>query len=96
MKVIPLSEAKAQLSRFGQLCHEEAVVVTVNGRPSFQLAPLDEEDDLVDSLIKHNPAFRKMLERRAHERTVSIEEAERILVERHQARRTRKRAARAR
>ncbi|HEY6418343.1 MAG TPA: hypothetical protein VIX59_05000 [Candidatus Binataceae bacterium] len=94
MKIIPLSEAKAQLSRFGQLCHEEAVVVTVNGRPSFQLAPLDEEHDLVDSLIKHNPAFREMLERRAHDRTVSLEEAERILAKRQAARRrkTRKRA----
>ena len=96
MKVIPLSEAKAQLSRFGRLCHEEAVVVTVNGRPSFQLAPLDDETDLVDSLIRHNPSFRKMLERRVHDRTVSIEQAERILAERHRVRRTRKRAAKAR
>ncbi len=28
MKVVPLSEAKAKLSRYGQLCHDEPVVVT--------------------------------------------------------------------
>jgi len=37
MKVIPLSEAKAHLSKYGRLCHKEAVIVTVNGHPSFQL-----------------------------------------------------------
>jgi prevent-host-death family protein len=47
MKVIPLSEAKAHLSRYARLCHEEPVIVTVNGVPSFQLAPLEEEDDLI-------------------------------------------------
>lgn len=37
MKVIPLSEAKANLSRYGRLCQEEPIVVTVNGVPTFQL-----------------------------------------------------------
>jgi hypothetical protein len=35
MKVIPLSEAKANLSRYARLCHEEPVIVTVNGVPPF-------------------------------------------------------------
>jgi hypothetical protein len=35
MKVVPLSQAKAKLSRYPQLCHDEPVVVTVNGRPFF-------------------------------------------------------------
>jgi prevent-host-death family protein len=39
MKVVPLSEAKANLSRYGRLCHDEPVIVTVNGAPAFQLAP---------------------------------------------------------
>ena len=30
MKVVPLSEAKSNLSRYGNLCHDEPVVVTVN------------------------------------------------------------------
>ena len=72
MKVIPLSEAKAKLSRYGQLCREEPVVVTVNGRPSFQLVPLTEEDDLVDRLLEHHPAFRRSLEARLREPDSSL------------------------
>jgi antitoxin (DNA-binding transcriptional repressor) of toxin-antitoxin stability system len=79
MKVVPLSEAKAKLSRYGQLCHHEPVVVTVNGRPSFQLVPLEEEDDLIDRLIQDHPEFGKLLQRRLSERTVSVESAARRL-----------------
>jgi prevent-host-death family protein len=79
MKVVPLSEAKAKLSRYGQLCHDEPVVVTVNGRPSFQLVPLEEEDDLIDRLIQDHPQFGKLLQRRLSERTVSVEAASRRL-----------------
>jgi prevent-host-death family protein len=71
MKVIPLSEAKANLSRYGRLCHDEPVVVTVNGVPVFQLAPLEEDDDLIDRLLEYNPKFRRMLEARLKERSVS-------------------------
>src|SRR5688500_16365442 len=53
MKVIPLSEAKAKLSHYGRICHDEPIVVTVNGTPAFQLVPLDEGDDLIDSLLAH-------------------------------------------
>ncbi len=79
MKVIPLSEAKAKLSRYGQLCRDEPVVVTVNGRPSFQLVPLEEDDDLIDRLIDHHPGFATLLERRLRERTVSVDAAMRQL-----------------
>ena len=80
MKVIPLSEAKAKLSRYGQICHDEPVVVTVNGRPSFQLVPLEADDDLIDRLIEHHPGFSKLLRRRLRERNVSIDAASRRLV----------------
>jgi prevent-host-death family protein len=79
MKIIPLSEAKAHLSRYGRLCHEEPVIVTVNGTPAFQLVPLDEDDDLVDSLLEHNPAFVRSLQERLKERSVSVKEAARRL-----------------
>ena len=79
MKVIPLSEAKASLSRYGRLCHEEPVIVTVNGIPSFQLVPLEEGDDLIDRLLEHNPKFRRALESRLGERSLSHEKAERLL-----------------
>ena len=79
MKVIPLSEAKTNLSRYGRLCHEEPVVVTVNGKPSFQLAPLTEDEDLIDRLLEHHAGFRRLLERRLRESSVTVSEAERRL-----------------
>ena len=79
MKVIPLSEAKANLSRYGRLCHEEPVIVTVNGVPSFELAPLEEDDDLIDRLLEYNPRFRQCLEARLRERSVAAKEAARRL-----------------
>jgi len=79
MKVIPLREAKANLSRYGRSCHEEPVIVTVNGVPSFQLVPLSEDDDLIDNLQEHNPTFRRFLKKRLKEKTVSIKEARKRL-----------------
>lgn len=75
MKVVPLSEAKAKLSRYGKLCQDEPIVVTVNGRPSFQLVPLKDDDDLIDRLIAHHPRFAKMLGRRLREKSVSASAA---------------------
>lgn len=79
MKVIPLSEAKANLSQYGRRCHDEAVIVTVNGVPSFQLVPLSEDDDLIDSLLEHNPAFRETVRARLNEKSVSAKDARRRL-----------------
>jgi len=78
MKVIPLSEAKANLSQYGRRCRDEPVIVTVNGVPSFQLVPLS-EDDLIDSLLEHNPAFRETLRARLNEKSVSAKDARRRL-----------------
>ena len=79
MKVVPLSEAKANLSRYARLCRDEPVIVTVNGKPAFQLAPLTEQDDLVDDLLKHNPKFRATLKKRLKEKTVAASDARRRL-----------------
>lgn len=62
MKVIPLSEAKARLSYYSRLCRKESVIVTVKGVPAFQMAPLDEDDDLIDRLLEYNPKFRSYLQ----------------------------------
>ncbi|HXV59465.1 MAG TPA: type II toxin-antitoxin system Phd/YefM family antitoxin [Vicinamibacteria bacterium] len=75
MKVIPLSEAKANLSHYARRCREEPIIVTVNGVPAFQLVPLGEDDDLIDHLIEYNPRFRKLLEKRLKEPTISAKEA---------------------
>ena len=57
----------------------EPVVVTVEGEPAFQLVPLGDDDDLIDSLIEHNPKFRMLLRARLSERSVPIERALRRL-----------------
>ncbi len=75
MKVIPLTEAKANLSHYARRCRDEPIIVTVNGMPAFQMVPLTEEDDLIDRLIEYNPRFRKLLEKRLKERTISMSEA---------------------
>jgi prevent-host-death family protein len=77
MKVIPLSEAKARLSHYGRLCQKEAIVVTVNGSPAFQLVGLDEDDDLIDQLLEHNARFREVLQSRLAERSISVKDAKR-------------------
>jgi prevent-host-death family protein len=75
MKVIPLSEAKAHLSQYGRLCHKEPIIVTVNGTPSFQLVPLEEDDDLIDRMLEHHPLFRRILADRLRETSLSAKEA---------------------
>ena len=79
MKVIPLSEAKARLSYYSRLCHREPVIVTVKGVPAFQLAPLEEDDDLIDRLLEYNPSFRAYLETCLKSRSLSSTEALRRL-----------------
>jgi antitoxin (DNA-binding transcriptional repressor) of toxin-antitoxin stability system len=46
-------------------------VITVNGKPSFQLVPLEQEDDLIDRLLADHPGFRHLLEARLREPTLS-------------------------
>jgi len=79
MKVIPLSEAKAQLSRYAKLSRREPVIVTVNGVPAFQIVAIGEDDDLIDRVLEHNPDFRRLLEKRLRERTIPAKEALRRL-----------------
>ncbi len=75
MKVIPLSEANARLSYYSRLCHREPVIVTVKGIPAFQMVPLEEDDELINQLLEHNPKFRAYLRRCLRSRTMSSGEA---------------------
>ena len=70
-----LSEAKAKLSRYAQLCRDEPVIVTINGVPAFRLVPFEEDDDLIDRILEYNPKFRQMLKRRLREKSVSAKDA---------------------
>jgi antitoxin (DNA-binding transcriptional repressor) of toxin-antitoxin stability system len=79
MKVVPLSEAKARPSHFGRMCRREPVVVTVNGRPSSRFSPIDEQDDLIDTVLAENPGFRRLLEARLKEPAIPAAQAARRL-----------------
>ena len=79
MKVVPLSKVKARLSYYSRVCRKEPVIVTVKGVPSFQMVPLEEDDDLIDRLLEHNPKFRRYLESCLRGKNISAEEAARLM-----------------
>ena len=54
-------------------------VSTVKGVPAFQLAPLEEDDDLIDRLLEHNPKFQNTLENCLRSRSLTSAEALRRL-----------------
>lgn len=78
MKQITLTETSASLSEYGKLCHQERVIVTENGQPAFELAPVDSEDFMSD-LIESNADFRNDLSSRRGGKFVSANEALRRL-----------------
>ncbi len=78
MKQITLTEASASLSEYGKLCQQERVIVTENGQPAFELAPVETEDFMSD-LIESNADFRKVFSSRRDGKFVTAEEALRRL-----------------
>lgn len=74
MKQIPLSEAAARLSEYGQMCRQERVIIVENGQPAFELSPL-EDDAFMSDLIENNADFRAELGKRKSGKFVSADEA---------------------
>jgi hypothetical protein len=79
MKVIDFGEAKARLEDYAHECQSSPVVVTIDGKPSFELLPIRSDDpDFIDRLLTTNPAFRRLMEDRRKEgdsgRVVSLED----------------------
>ena len=54
-------------------------MVTVNGRPAFQLVPLDENDDLIERLLEHHLGFRRCFSGGYASRVLPVAEVERRL-----------------
>jgi prevent-host-death family protein len=77
--VIPLSEAKTNLSHYGRMCQDQPVIVTVKGVPAFQLVPVDKDDDLIDGLLQKNAKLRQKLVKRLSEPSVSLAQAKKRL-----------------
>jgi hypothetical protein len=62
-KVIPLSELQADPEGVLRRCYDsgQPLVVELPDRGLISLRPIEEDDDLVNQLIEHNPAFRELL-----------------------------------
>ncbi|MBI4606123.1 MAG: type II toxin-antitoxin system Phd/YefM family antitoxin [Planctomycetes bacterium] len=68
MKVIDVEQAKANLEALARECQSSPVVVTVQGKPAFEMIPVRSDDpDFVDRLLETNSAFRELMERRYEE-----------------------------
>jgi antitoxin (DNA-binding transcriptional repressor) of toxin-antitoxin stability system len=68
MKVIDLNEAKANLEQYARDCQYSPVIVTVEGRPSFEMIPIRTDDpEFIDRLLEQNEAFRHLAEDRRRE-----------------------------
>jgi hypothetical protein len=68
MKVIDVGEAKSHLEDYARECHSSPVVVTIDGKPSFEMLPIRSDDpDLVDRLLTTNAEFRRLMEDRRKE-----------------------------
>lgn len=68
MKVIDLDEAKANLEQYARDCHQSPIIVTVEGKPAFELIPICSDDpEFIDRLIEQNEAFRLLAEQRRRE-----------------------------
>lgn len=86
MKVIDLEEAKTNLERYARECQSSPVVVTLAGKPLFELIPVRSDDPaFLDRLLDKNPSFRKLMEERRRESDTgsvsSLEEVRRRLEE---------------
>ena len=65
MKVIALEEAKANLEQYADECRTSPVVVTVGGKPAFEMLPIRSDDpDFLDRLLQQNTDFRHLMEER--------------------------------
>lgn len=73
MKVVPLREAKQQLSGCVAEAQRERVLITKRGRPAALMIGV-EGHDLEDVLLMQNPRFWEMIEARRAQPTLSIED----------------------
>ena len=64
MKAIPIYEVKNQLSKYVEMCQDEPVIITKNGRMKAFLLPYN-EDEFAAMMLQHSPSFRKMMEKAA-------------------------------
>ncbi len=64
-KVIPLSDFQVDTAGVLNRCYDsgQPVLVELPNRGLVSIQPVESDDDLVNDLIEHNPAFRALLEK---------------------------------
>ncbi|MGD0266022.1 MAG: type II toxin-antitoxin system Phd/YefM family antitoxin [Candidatus Methylomirabilota bacterium] len=67
MKIAPVADVKARLSKYLEECAEGPVVVTKNGRPTAVLVAVTDEEELERLILAHTPRFAALLNA-AHDR----------------------------
>ncbi len=65
MRIAPLADVKANLSKFVEQCQDGPIVITRNGRPAAMLVCVSDEDDLERMLLSYSPRLRRLLDEAA-------------------------------
>lgn len=77
MKVIPLGQAKNELSSYVDQAQNDRILITRHGKPAVLMIGVEGED-LEDLMTMANPRFWEMIEeRRKSSKTVSADEMRR-------------------
>jgi prevent-host-death family protein len=61
MKIAPLADVKANLSKYIKASEEELVVVTRNGKPVAVLLSIEDEEELERLAIAYSSKFRRII-----------------------------------
>ena len=61
MKLVSVSEARADLSEYIKISEKETVLITRNGRPVAMLTAIVDNDDLERLILSHSPRLRAIL-----------------------------------
>jgi hypothetical protein len=68
MKVIDLGEAKSHLEDYALECQSSPIVVTIDGKPMFEMLPIRSDDpEFIDRVLITNQEFRQLMEERRKE-----------------------------
>jgi prevent-host-death family protein len=62
MKIAPVADVKARLSAYLEMCAEEPIIVTKNGRPKAVLVAVSDQDELEHLVLAHTPRFMAILD----------------------------------
>jgi prevent-host-death family protein len=73
MKVVPLAEAKSELSAYVDAAQKDRILVTRHGKPAALLIGVEGEA-IEDLLTRADPEFWRMIQERRGERTFSSAE----------------------